>query len=64
MSIRHQTSENSPATTQNSLAKFCMFPERALPFHNIPPVTLQYSPATPVLNENPVLDLSNIVNKT
>ena len=43
------------ATTQNSPTKFCLFPERDLPFHNNPPVTLQYSPATPILNENPVL---------
>ena len=51
--IRHRRSENSLATTQNSLAKSCLFPERALLFHNNPPVTLQYSPATPIiLNEN------------
>ena len=43
------------APTQNSPTKFCLFPERDLPFHNNPPVTLQYSPATPILNENPVL---------
>ena len=30
---RHQRLENSLATTQNSLTKFCMFPEGALPFH-------------------------------
>ena len=53
--IRHQRSENSPATTQNLLAKFCLFLERGLSFHNNPPVTLQYSPATPILNENPVI---------
>ena len=41
--------------TQNSPAKLCLFPERALPFHNNPPVSLQYSPATPILNENPDL---------
>ena len=51
--IRYRRSENSLATTQNSPAKFYLFPERALPFHNNPPVTLQYSPATPILNENP-----------
>ena len=44
--VRYRRSENSPA-------KFCLFPERALPFHNNPPVTLQYSPATPILNEHP-----------
>ena len=53
--MRHRRLENSPATTQNSPAKFCLFPERALPFHNNPPVTLPYSPATPILNENLVL---------
>ena len=53
MSIRHPRSENFPATTQNSQAKFCLFPERALPFHYNPPVTLQYSPATPIHIENP-----------
>ena len=51
--IRHRILESSLATKQNSLAKFCLFLERALPFHNNPPVTLQYSPATPILNENP-----------
>ena len=50
--IRDLRSENSPATTHNSLAKFCLLPERALPFHNNPPVTLQYSPATRILNGN------------
>ena len=53
--IRHQRSENSPASVQNSPAKFCLFPERALLFHNNSPVTLHYSPATTILNENPVL---------
>ena len=51
--IRHWRSKNSLATTQNSPDKFCLFPVRALPFHNNSPVTLQYSPATPILNENP-----------
>ena len=37
---RQWRSENSPATTQNSLAKICLFAERALPFHNNPSVTL------------------------
>ena len=37
----------------NSPAKFFLFPERALPLHNNPPVILQYFSATPVLNENP-----------
>ena len=48
---RHQRLENSLATTQNdSPTKFHMFPEGALPFHNNPPVPLQYSPAaTPIL---------------
>jgi len=45
--------ENSLATTQNSTARVCLFPERGLPFHNNPPVTLQSSPAIPVLHENP-----------
>lgn len=30
------------------------FPERALLFHDTSPVTLHYSPATTILNENPV----------
>ena len=49
----HYASEirNSSATTQNSPAKFCLFPDRALPFHNNPPVTFQYSPVSPILNE-------------
>ena len=47
--IRHWTLENSLATTQNSLAKFCLFPERALCFDYNPPVTLQDSPATPII---------------
>ena len=51
--IRRQRLENSVATTQNSPSKFCLFPERALPFSNNPPITLQYSLATPILNENP-----------
>ena len=54
MFIRHQRTENSLATTQNSLAKFRSFPERALFFHNNSPVTLYYSPATTILNEIPV----------
>ena len=49
----HQRSENSLATTQNSAAKFGLFPERALNFHNNTSVTLQYSPATLIFNENP-----------
>ena len=53
MFIRHRRSKNSPATTQNFLDKFCLFPVRALPFHNNSAVTLQYSPATPILKENP-----------
>ena len=51
--IRHQRSENSPSTRQNSLAKFHPFPERALLFHNNSPATLLCSPATTILNENP-----------
>ena len=51
-SLGNRRSENSPATTQISPAKFCLFPERALPFHNNPPLTLQYSPVIPILNEN------------
>ena len=51
--IRHRRSENSPATIQNSPAKFRSFPERALLFHNNSPVTLHYSPATTILNEIP-----------
>ena len=31
--------------------KFCLFPDRALPFHNNPPVTFQYSPVFPIVNE-------------
>ena len=51
---RHQRSENSPVTTQNSPAmKFRLFLERALLFHNNSRVTLQYTPATTVCNENP-----------
>ena len=51
--IRHRRSENSSATTQNSPAKFCLFPDGALPFLNNPPVTFQYSPVSPILNETP-----------
>ena len=51
--IRHQRSENSPATVHDSPAKFRLFPERALVFHNNSPVTLHYSPATTILNEIP-----------
>ena len=53
--IRHRRSENSPSTTQNSPAKFHLFPEKALLFHNNYPVTLHCSPATTIiiLNENP-----------
>ena len=50
--IRHRRLENSPPTTQNLPAKFCLCPERALPFHDNPPFTLQYSPATRILNRN------------
>ena len=32
--------KNSSATTQNSPAKFFLFPDRAFPFHNSTPVTL------------------------
>lgn len=31
------------------------FPERALSYYDTPLVTSQYSPATPILNENPAL---------
>ena len=51
--IKHRRSENSPLTTQNSPAKFCLFRDRALPFHNNSPVTFQYSPVSPILNETP-----------
>ena len=44
--IRRRRSENSPATMQNSPAKFRLFSERALLFHN-------NSPAITILNENP-----------
>ena len=37
------------------------FPERALLFHDTSPVTLHYSPATTILNENPVIIIT-IVN--
>ena len=50
--IRHRRSENSPATMQNSPAKFSSFSERASLFHNNSPATLHYSPATTILNEN------------
>ena len=53
MFIKPQRSENSPATTQNSLAKFRLLPERVSLFHNNSPVTLPYSPATTILIENP-----------
>ena len=53
MFIRHWRSENYPAAAQNSLAKFCLFPEKGLAFHNNPPVTLLCSPVPPFLNENP-----------
>ena len=52
MFIRHWRSENSPSTTQNSLAKFCSFPERASFLHNNSPVALHCSPDTTILNEN------------
>lgn len=36
-------------TTQNSQAKFSLFPERGFPFNHNPPVSLQsISPATPI----------------
>ena len=41
---------------ENSVAKLCLFPERAFPIHSNLPVT-EYSLATPIvaiLNENPV----------
>ena len=38
--VRHRRSENSPA-------KFYLFPERVLPLQKNPPVTLQHSPAAP-----------------
>ena len=46
----HEASEieNSPSTTQNSLAKFHLFHERALLFHNNYPATLHCSPATTI----------------
>ena len=53
MFIRHRRSEISPATSLNSPANFGMFPARALPFHNNPPVSLLYSPAPQILNEKP-----------
>ena len=59
--IRHRRLEKSLASKQNSLAKFCLFPERALPLHNNPP--LQYSPATPILNENPAISIVSFVLK-
>ena len=40
--IRHRRSENSLSTTQNSPAKFCLFPERALLFHDNCPTTLPW----------------------
>ena len=46
--------KNSSATTQNSPAKFYLFPGRASPFHNNPSVTLQCSPVSPILNETPL----------
>lgn len=42
---------------ENSVAKLCLFPERAFPVHSNLPVTLEYSLVTPIvaiLNENPV----------
>ena len=57
MFIRHRRSENSPATTQISLAKFRSFSERALLFHNNSPATLNYSPTTTILNENQAVDV-------
>ena len=53
--IRHQRSENSLSTTQNSATKFHSFLERALLFHNNSPATLHCSSATTILNENPVV---------
>lgn len=37
-----------------SILLFCLFPEKALSFHDNSPVILQHSPATPILNENHV----------
>ena len=54
MFIRHQRSENSLATTLNSVAKFTCFLRELCP--SIIIIWLcnsQYSPATPILNENP-----------
>ena len=56
--IRHRRSENSPATMQNSPAKFGSFSERASLFHNNSPATLYYSPATTIFNENPDIDIN------
>ena len=60
--IRHLRLQNSSATTQNSRAKFCLCPERALPFHDNPPVTLQYSPATQIRNGNLEDSISHVKN--
>ena len=59
--IRPRRSDNSPATTQISLAKFCLFPERASLFHNNSLVTLHCSPATTVLNENPAPSVNKLM---
>ena len=53
MFIRLQKSENYLATTLNSQAKFHLFFERALFFHNDSLVTLYYSSSTTILNESP-----------
>ena len=57
----YQRSENSLSTPQNSPAKFRSFPERALLFHNNSPATLHCSPATTILNENPVSEGKQII---
>ena len=57
--IRHLRLQNSSATTQNLRAK-C--PGRALAFHDNPPVTLQYSPATQIRNGNLEDSISHVKN--
>ena len=55
--VRHRGLENSPATTQNSPAKFSMacssLEGKCFSEWSDSPVTLKYPPATSVLNENP-----------
>ena len=54
MFIRHQRLENSLATTLNSVAKFtCFLRELGPSIIILQLCNSQYSPATPVLNENP-----------